>query len=147
MAEYEAVAVFCEDIRREAAGTDTIVGILPDRVIVPKIPGAIPKLYVYARAHVFEASPGSVLVVRLLGNDNKEYARHQIDAERFQSAVSKSKTTGINYTGFIVRIGMAPFVVNEPEILKVLISIDDDEKFIGSFSIVEDGETTTSNGI
>src|SRR5262245_1416449 len=49
---FSVIALFCEDIREEKSGQDTIIGILPDALNVPQFPGALPKLGIYVRFHL-----------------------------------------------------------------------------------------------
>ena len=61
MRPLTAVALFCEDIRQEKAGTDSIVGIMPDNAEVGKIPGTFPKIAIYIRIQMDPtADPGPI---------------------------------------------------------------------------------------
>ncbi|MET0482539.1 MAG: hypothetical protein ABWZ27_06430 [Aestuariivirgaceae bacterium] len=47
----QAIGIFCEDIREERSGQDTIIGVLPDNLAVRTVPSNLPKLGLYIRIH------------------------------------------------------------------------------------------------
>src|SRR5688572_15722901 len=59
----QAIGFFCEDIRDEKSGQDTLIGILPDHLAVPAFPGMLPKLGIYVRIHLsLDANPKIIRV-------------------------------------------------------------------------------------
>src|SRR5262245_51551583 len=49
MNNIQAMALFCEDIRREAQGRDTLIGVFSDSLRVRSFPGALRRVQVYVR--------------------------------------------------------------------------------------------------
>jgi hypothetical protein len=49
MKGINATALFCEDIRREAASRDTLIGIMPATIYLPSFPGDLRRLSVYVQ--------------------------------------------------------------------------------------------------
>lgn len=50
--EISGFALFCEDIRDEAKGTECLIGVLPQGISVPYLPFSVYKLGVYARLSI-----------------------------------------------------------------------------------------------
>lgn len=45
-------ALFCEDIRNESGGSDSLIGVMPQGIIVPSFPFTAHKIGIYARLQV-----------------------------------------------------------------------------------------------
>ena len=52
---YNVVGVFCDDIREEVNSRHTLIGIYPDNLYVPAVPGMLDRLSLYVRAHIVPA--------------------------------------------------------------------------------------------
>lgn len=49
MTGFSCVALFCEDVRVEASGQETLVGLFSDNLSIAELPTTMPKLAVYIR--------------------------------------------------------------------------------------------------
>lgn len=115
---FSAVTIFCEDLRDERSGTETMIGILPDNVNVPAFPFAFPKLAMYTRiiiANDFEIEP----IELLMSINGNEVALGVVDRELITKAIDDSKEAGAPITGLISRAIAVPFPI--PEASRILI--------------------------
>jgi hypothetical protein len=135
MNDVSIVALFCEDIREEKAGTDTIVGVLPDNLRVPSIPGLFPKIGVYVRTNIrpeFDAGPFTTRIVTAGG---KEVSRSEATAEVVNGVRQSARAKGTPYAGFITKIVIAPFPINEAGRILAVVTIGDIEYVAGALNV------------
>jgi hypothetical protein len=106
---FVAVAVFCDSIRQEVGGAETLVGVMTDNVNVPEVPAAMGRLALYVRIQIdpdFDPNPVS-LALRL--PDDTEVDLGKVDATVFDRARQQAREQGKPYAGVIVRSVMGPF--------------------------------------
>ena len=125
------VALFCEDIRNETQGTNSLVGILPDNVNVPTLPFVFGKMGLYARVHLDpEFNPGPmILKLKLPGSSAVEVSR--MEPELISRARDESKREGKPIAGFITYTIMRNLSVTEEGI---------------AVAVLEYGSTSLSGG-
>lgn len=58
----ELFALFCEDVRRELGGTQSIIGVFQDVVLLEEMPFTLPRLSVFFNLHLFDADLDKVCV-------------------------------------------------------------------------------------
>ena len=106
-----AIAMFCDSIRQEVGGADTVVGVMSDNVNVPQVPGMMPRLSLYIRVQVdIDVDPNPVsLALRL--PDDSEVDLGKIDAAVFDKTREQAREQGKPYGGVIIRSVLAPFGV------------------------------------
>src|SRR4051794_5934383 len=100
MPEWSAIALFCEDIREEKTGQDTLIGILPDNVRVPSFPGAMPKVCVYLRINLPRDTAIRRAKSRLDLPDGTSFAMANLD-EVLDQAKQGATTHDTPYLGLI----------------------------------------------
>lgn len=97
---YTAISFFCEDIRNEVNGIETIVGILPDTISVKGIAPdlvpagqthALPKMSIYTRLNLLDGSVPKRLAIIMLKPDGSELGRNEIDQSVIETAISTSR--------------------------------------------------------
>lgn len=103
MQRISAVAFFCEDIRREIGGTDTIVGIWPDNVAVPEFPFSFPKLALYVRVNLDPHYDPGQMQFFLRHPDGEEHDVSEIDSEVVDKARNEALSEGKVLCGLIFR--------------------------------------------
>ncbi len=139
------IGLFCEDIRAELQGTDTIVGILPDNINVPEFPFAFPKLALYIRI-LFDAElgiqPGDI-VLRIPGI-REDWPIAEITETLIAQARENHQTTGAPIAGIICRTTLAPFPVPEAGRLLVVARVDKQERICGSLYIQKTPEANVA---
>lgn len=84
MSEISGFALFCEDIRDESQGTDTLVGVLAGGISVSNLPFQIHKLGIYVRVQVLgDWAEGPVKCSLVLPN-NEEVQIGLITEDEFE---------------------------------------------------------------
>lgn len=125
-----ATAIFCEDIRAEKSGTETIVGVFPDNINVPSFPGMMPKLGVYVRIHVPTDEDLRSVRIELVDADEDQSVLADIDEDFLVNARKQSESAGQSYIGMIVRSVMSPFPVQRSGRINVYIRVDEGQPII-----------------
>lgn len=104
-----AIALFCDSIRQETAGSETLVGIFSDNVNVPQVPIMMVRLGIYIRIQIDPDVDPNPVSLSLRLPDDTEVDLGQIDATTFDRAREQARQTGKPYGGVIVRSEMSPF--------------------------------------
>jgi hypothetical protein len=122
-----ALSVFCEDIREEVKGTDTIVGVLPDNVAVPQIPFAFPKIAVYTRIMVAaDYDPGPMALV-LRHADGSEVPLAQVDPALVEEGKADARAQEKPFLGIVLRAAMGGLAVPAEGIVLAILREGDRE--------------------
>ncbi len=132
--DISAVGMFCEDIREEKAGTDTLIGILPDNMTVPQ-PGSIPKLCLYVRIQ-FEpkVDPGDI-VIRVFLPTGENIMENIIEPELIKGARDKAISRDAPLVGLFSRMTWGNFPAQSSGRVKVSISAGGREWICGHLNI------------
>ena len=136
--DYSAIALFCEDIRLEASGQNSIVGILPDNVNVLKIPEVIPKLGVYVRIHLFNYDDPPSILFRLVGDEEQEFLKNYVEDHITEKAISESRQSNIGYAGIVSHVLASPFQIQQTGLIRALVAVDGDEQLAGAIRIIKE---------
>jgi hypothetical protein len=124
MHEISAIALFCSDVRQERGGTETIVGILPDNVNVPRFPGGFVQMTIYVRIHLSTTYHPAEIVARVVLPDGKELDRAELQPDLIEQSREKAKVSGAPYVGLLARFAVAPLRIQEPGQLQAIVSVD-----------------------
>jgi hypothetical protein len=120
------IALFCEDIREERSGQDTLIGIMPDNINVDRYPSVAPKLGVYIRAHLDPDNPPSQIVAKF----KTPWAESEVgraEKQLIELAAEQAKQRGIPLAGVILKAIIAPFQLKQHGLALLTISIDGGE--------------------
>ena len=119
MPDISIVGFFCEDIREEVQGQMSLVGVFPDRLNVPAIPGQMPKISFYVRVHVRNGVDvsGLTAVAQLPGL--AEVSLPPIE-KRVVDEAGKD-TEDLDFYGIILHGTIAPFPVQEAGIARIIV--------------------------
>src|SRR3954449_3586259 len=58
--------LFCEDIRQEASGQTSMIGVFPTRISVAEFPFTLPKMMVYGFVRTKLESPPQSITIKLI---------------------------------------------------------------------------------
>jgi hypothetical protein len=131
---FTLLGMFCEDIREEKNGQDTIVGVLPDHIEIPRLSGSFAKIAVYLR---FAFTPDSSVsnisywIEMLDGTKIKK----EVDGKLILKAKDDSRESGHPLATIIARIRMGPVLVNNEGRFNLHASIDGDETLVSSLNV------------
>lgn len=136
MAEISAIGIFCEDIREEKSGQITLIGILPDAINVPSMPGMLAKLCLYVRIHISPADTDLERVAaRIIMPDGNELVASEIDKERIASGRDKAVASGNPILGFILRFSATPLPIASPGRLLAEVTIGQQTSICGALTV------------
>jgi hypothetical protein len=145
MNDISVIAIFCSDIRQEKGGTETIVGVFPDTVNLPTIPGAFSQMHIYVRMHVRPSYLVSAIITRIVLPDGSELEQSEMNPDLITRTRAKYEAANAPYMGFIVKFGIAPFQVVQEGPLKVIVRVDGVDHIAGqvTFRKIPDRDDTT----
>jgi hypothetical protein len=135
MLGFNVVAFFCEDIREERMGSETLIGILPDNIAVSSVPGMMPKLCVYVRTNFdseYDLPPGSVIIRFPHGED---VTLGEITQDLIKTAREKTILDGGRLVGIKTRAAMANVIVKTAGRIQAIAKLGDREQLIASLNI------------
>jgi hypothetical protein len=131
------IAIFCEDIREEAGGTHTIVGVMPQNIgLSPPsasekdAEGAIlfPKLGIYIRVHFhISERPTGAIAAKVVIPGGHDVSLGEMGTEKLDEAVADSISKNNSMVGVIFKAVAAPLQVSESGTLRALVTVDGEE--------------------
>jgi hypothetical protein len=130
------VALFCEDVRPELSGQHTLIGILPDNLEVPSVPGLMPKLGVYVRAVIEANHVPKQTAVRLTNTDGSSIPVAQWNPTIIQQGVNEASSRGLPVYGLISTAIVGPFRVPQAGLIQVTVDIDGTQYVAGVLSVM-----------
>ncbi len=131
-----AVAMFCEDIREEKSGQDTIIGILPDNMALANFPGVAAKLGVYVRIHIDPKTPPREITVKFNTPWGENLDIGKADKTLIDSAVSQALDKGLPLAGIVLKALMVPFLMQAPGLAVATITVDGSENVCAMLNLV-----------
>jgi hypothetical protein len=136
MGSFSAITIFCEDIREEVGGTETLIGIMPDNVQLPVIPFHFPKICIYTRIHLtFDFKPEEIKFF-LKFPDNSEQFFGETSAEQVRSALTDSHSKNNLITGLIFKVKIANLPIKTEGKLVPMIKFGTEEFITGTLNIM-----------
>ena len=124
MNDISVIANFCSDVRQEKGGTETIVGVLPDRINLPEIPGAFAQMTVYIRMHLRTDYRPVEIVSRIVLPDGSELDRSEMKDTFIQGAREKVIERGAPYFGLVAKFLVAPLRITQEGRIQAIVSVD-----------------------
>jgi hypothetical protein len=129
------VGLFCEDIREEKFGSDILIGIMPDNLVVPAVPSALPKLGFYVRANIPVNTAIKSISVKVKLIDGNEMELGRFDESMIEKDREGAIKKGAPILGLIFRAMVAPAHIPKYGRILILAKIDDDEFVCGSLNV------------
>ena len=146
------IALFCEDIRYEEDGVNTLVGIIPDNVSMSadaslgsgRNERSLFKLCIYTRIHFDPADNLNEARLVLTRPDAEPLDFGSIDPKTIADAHLKAKETGHPVAGVISRIILGGFKPPKSGLVKMEVHLRDEVHIAGAINFRTVGDTTTS---
>ena len=135
MKDISIVALFCSDIREERGGTETIVGVFPDNLRIPKVPGVFPKMCVYVRTHIRPELDVGAFFTRIIMPGGKELSRSEAKTQMVDEIREKARVKGAPYAGFISKFVVAPFRITEAGRIQAVVTIGGEDYVAGALNL------------
>jgi len=108
---FGIVATFCEDIRAEASGQETLVGVFADNLAVPSVPIRLPKLAIFVRCNFSLDFKLKSLANTFHEPDGSQILELPVEAELIAKAIEESKRDGSPIFGIKTSAIFNPFPV------------------------------------
>lgn len=111
---FIALTLFAEDAREELRGQTSLIGILPDNLTVPQVPGALAKLAIYTRIHIpidVEPEPISVFLRFPDQPEQSEQLLGEFGAEMIRQTREEAMSSMSSYYGLVSQATASPFPV------------------------------------
>jgi Family of unknown function (DUF6941) len=140
----QIVGFFCEDIREEKSGQDTIIGILPDNLQVAQTPGMIPKLGVYIRFLLDKDDAVKSINIRVAPPASPEMPIGDL-GHLIEQAKAEAASRDMPYAGMIAKAIMAPFPVFAPGRIAIIVRVDGVDRVCAVLNVVSAGPTPTAS--
>jgi hypothetical protein len=149
MQPVSVVAIFCEDIREEKSGQDTIVGILPDNLTisapVPSVGTAlIPKLGLYLRVHFDVKDRPKGLSIRLLSPSDNVVAQSEWQQSVIDKAFDDSAANKMPLVGLIQKLVASPFPVPQAGKIIAIATINGSDYVAGALNVIFPSATASA---
>jgi len=129
------VGFFCEDIRQETTGTETIVGALPDNMNVPSVPGIFSKLAVYLRVQIdLNEAPDSIIAT-LKTPWGETFKLGEADKKILDEALQGAKDSNLPIAGVVIRALFAPFPVQDYGLMTAVAEVGGVERVCALLNI------------
>lgn len=156
--KFSAVTVFCEDIREEKGGTDTLVGLLTDNLNLQgmteppsglpsgsiPVPG-IPKLGIYTRVVVPADTKLKLIVAFFTLPSGKESVIGEFDANLIEKATAEARSFGSPICTLLGKTVVAPLLIRSPGgRFLVTVRAGGEEIIAGTLNIMFAGPATAS---
>jgi len=137
-------ALFCEDIREEKTGQDTLVGIMADNILLRKVPAMVPRLAVYVRFyfHVSDTPEPVSLILGVPGGDRVEVGAP--DTEIVRSSIEEANRHGAQLAGIILKGAFSPLKINATGPIEIAIKVGEKEHVLGSLNVIASQTSTAS---
>jgi hypothetical protein len=138
-----AVALFCEDIREEKSGQDTIVGTLPDNLhiaVAPlPIPDAktmLPKLGVYLRVNLsVDGDKPKDVSAKVLNTSGNIIVQSGWASGVIDKAFIDAKTNQMPLVGLLFKVVAGPLTISGGKIT-VIVTIDGADYVAGALNVI-----------
>jgi hypothetical protein len=144
--KFSAIALFCEDIREEKSKQDTIIGILPDNINLPRSSAMLPKLGIYLRFHLNAGSEFRTITAKLRVPGADELPLLALDEAALAEMRTNALSSGMPFAGLISKTMFAPFTVAAAGKLEVVAEVDGTDHICGVLNVIisqEESATTT----
>lgn len=146
-AKLQIVALFCEDIREEKAGTESLIGVLPENVDFPQLPVAVPKLAFYVRIHAPIDHPMKDVRVSIIETTGARIELGHLEEAIIEQSQREALANGAPYAGTILRGVASPFNIAKPGRMFVVVSIGGEEHVAGSMKIGVSSESVQGSRV
>jgi hypothetical protein len=135
MRPFSCIGIFCDDIREEASGAHTLVGVLPDNVNIPGLPAVIPKLGVYIRIQLEnDYTPTTLRArIRIPGGDTFEMADF---TDLIGPTREQAEAANTPFAGLISKGTFSPLPIKQSGRIETIVEADGIEYICGVLNFV-----------
>lgn len=149
MKGVSALALFCEDIRRESTGKETLIGVMSD-VLRVNLPGKIRRLVVYYRMKFETGVEYDQAIMPSLewnGEALDSPAPHEpLPISLLQGGILRAEERKLPYFSVAARINLnEPVPVEEPGQILAFLNIGSERLLCGALTIIAKPSSSTAS--
>jgi hypothetical protein len=141
MIGLSASALFCEDIRREGGGRETIIGMMPETIQVSSFPWSIRRVTVHFRIKIqadFVCEKPIQMDIESDSVEIEDTKRDPAPLELIERTIARAKDRGLPYGTIVGRIQMnEPLEFPEPITLFAVLKYGDEKEICGILNVME----------
>jgi uncharacterized protein DUF6941 len=151
-----ALALFCEDIRREASGQLSYVGVYGDVIATETFPVIVPKFSIALFIWTSANEPFREVTIRVWEGEAQLLHEHSLDAESLQAMAVQLNALPLNEDDPTAHAGrrlmvrtyntISPLVISNETFIRVRIDADGEEIRAGAIRFVTKGQPDLSAG-
>jgi hypothetical protein len=119
------------------------MGIMPDKLNVPAIPGFFSKLGIYVRIHVRTDATTTGIRVRLMLPDGTEKHLETFSETYVQTELTKALAQGRPYIGFLIQSTATMLPLTRTGRLNLMVDIGGEEILAASLEVATQAKTST----
>jgi hypothetical protein len=151
------VGLFCEDIREETGNVFTLIGLMPDNIIVegPPVPGErrsistsrgfLSKLCVFVRANFDPDDAIGEIKLSVVLPDEQELSIGGATIEVIERAKREAKDNGSPLAGLIMRAVLGAFKLPKAGLVRLEATIGPERRLLAALNFkIPDGATSSS---
>lgn len=155
MSRISIVALFCQDIREEKDNVVSLIGILPDNLLTPKIAAdaqgfvrsslrVLSSLHIYLRINFDPDFDLPEAQMRIVLPTDEIVEVGKISSDVIAQSRSQAKEAGLPMAGVLSRLGIGGFAMPKPGLLKFEVVLGDEVHLAGAlnFKLVEEDVTS-----
>jgi hypothetical protein len=143
MIKFSAVCIFCEDIREEKSGQDTIVGTFPDNLVVegappptPTAKGIMPKLGIYLRVNLrTDGDKPANISAKVLAPSGDIIAQSGWAAELLEQSYADAIRNQMPIYGLLLKLVASPVPIANGKITTI-VTIDGTDHLAGALNVI-----------
>jgi hypothetical protein len=135
MRKWHAVGLFCEDIRQEANALYTLLGVMPDNMKVPRMPGSFAKLGMYVRVRADVDADIGPIALKIQSPDGTIASFDGFSAAEVKKEQEKAKANGFNHVGLMIQTVAGNLHMKTPGRIDLVVEIDGTSEICGSLRV------------
>ncbi|WP_315775098.1 MULTISPECIES: DUF6941 family protein [unclassified Bradyrhizobium] len=134
-----AFALFCEDVRKEAAGRTTIIGMMGDTIHVPDFPSVFPRVTCYFRVKFdVNGNYDKPLVMDLEASETNivQEIKRAAPRDLIDRAIANARNRGLIYGSISGRVRMdEPLEFPKPTVIYAVLRYGDEKMICGVLNV------------
>ena len=142
MSLINAVGFFCDDIREEVGQKDSVMGIYPDNITVPVIPGNFQRLCIYVRLNIQIEWDQAEITLHLRFEDGTQIEIARFALELIAAEFKGAKERGAPLVGFIAKGIASPLLVPVAGRIRLVAVAGDEEILCAALNVIVTPSTT-----
>lgn len=135
MSRFAIVALFCEDVRVEASGQETLIGIFGDNLAVTQVPGLMSKMSIYIRCNFASDFDLKTLSHKFISPSGSVLHEIPIGQKMITDAIEQVRVENSPMLGIKISAIFAPFAINEYGRHSLLSYVNEEEYLTGFANI------------